>query len=291
MSALLNAHGGLAAVRLAGKALAGELSELVIGTPSIDLQQDQVAQLPLTFHDDGFRLLSSGIFAVGTTVSYLDLTFRIAAVETGGGRTEQVTIVCRSAHARKLREDRSPLVLRNVSPTEYLALRCRELGLTFLGQPSAKRTQVGRLAPAEDAAGEPESDWDVGVRTAEELGYVFGEDGTGSVYFGKPTWLATSAKRWAARWPKPGTQVATELELSAVPQARRSEDAEAGATLALSALPYPAEGVRPFHALDLYGVPGFVGRYLVTSVKLSLTAAATVAVDAEWPDDPEPADG
>lgn len=265
-----------------------EVSQVVIGAPSLELSVTETSQLTFTVSDPGLSLLRSGAFGLGTGVDFSDLRFEIAAVETGGGvGSATVAVTARSRGAQLLKNRKGALVVSSISPTDWVRQEAESVGLAFVGQASAVVPQVSRTAPKAGETDDAESSWDVVGRLAGELGYVAYE-AVGVLYFGKPTWLVTrpELREWALRYPA-GT-AAEELSPVEVPVCRRTADGTPPVTVEVTVSFAEGGRLRPGDRVRLFGVPSFEEAYLVTSVSLSLNGVSDVTVSLAAPVDPEP---
>lgn len=261
-----------------GRTLRRDVAEDVLDG-EVQLTTDQVSQLTLSLADADDALLASRLFDTGGQADYADLKLEVAAIGatvTSGVNTIDVT--ARSLGAQKMRRAKGKLVERNVSPTTYMARRAKTAGLTFLGEPSAKRNTIIRglgKTPADH-----ESDWATGQRLAGELGFIAFE-AAGRYYFGRPTWLLANVAAVNINLNTPG--------LASRPVCRRTAD-DPGGRVATIDLEVDDELIklRPGMAVVLAGVPTFDGRYLVTSVTIPLDDEAPVTAQAETAVNPKP---
>jgi murein DD-endopeptidase MepM/ murein hydrolase activator NlpD len=278
-------EGRLGRLRLRGADLSESIASAVIGAPTLDLTASEVSQLVFSARDDGFELLESGLFAKRTRIDYLDLAFEIAAVELNDADGKPVvTITARSRGAQVMRRTKGARVWRGQSPTQVMEQRAKAAGLAFVGEPSAERAQIARLAPKGE---KPENDWDLGARLARELGYITFEAAE-VLYFARPTWLVKRAKTLELRWPRADER--GEVVPDRIPSCRRSTDAGEGRAVTVTAeVPFElADNYRPGQVLGLKGIPTFNGDYLITSIRTSLDSTTPVTIDAQTPIDPEP---
>lgn len=284
--ATFDLDGRLGDLIVRGARLKGNVAESVL-TAAVSLSTSEVTQLDLTLVDDaGFTLLRSGLFAPGTThtrgsrCDYRDLALEVRAVEVAArGTGPAIRVTARSLGAGNLKRDRGQLVRKGLSPTQFVALLAKAAGLRFVGQPSAERKQITRKA-GKDA----ETSWDTCQRLATELGYLCFE-AAGTLYFGKPTWLADRGRELRVTWK--GTR--TDNALDALPTCRRTGDnARRLAEISASLRGSLGEDARPGMALILDGIPTFDGRYLVDSVSLPLAENAPADVSASTPVNPKP---
>lgn len=292
----VDGRGRLAELTLSGKRVKASLAEAVIGTPSLSLSTAQVGEVTFTVKDDGLKLLESGLVNRRTAARFLGLDLEVAALETSSAATPRLTVTLRAAGAQRMRRADGPLVRRNLSPTSFLESLARTHGLAFVGEPSAARQTIARAEPAAGTGEERESDWELGQRLAQELGFIMFES-AGTLTFARPSWLlarsSAQVTRWAARWDRRRNRSApraagTELVLRTMPGMRASDDAEQGATGSIEVDRTNGIDVRPGHRVDLHGIPTFDGAYLVSSVSADLDGRSPVMLDLETPDDPEP---
>ncbi len=277
---------GLSAVRVAGAHLKADVADAVIGNPSVEYAVDKVTELSFTLADPGLRLQSSGLFTVGTKVDYLDLDLVIGAVEVSGGPagTGALTLDCRPRVVGNLRRRTGPLVMRRASPSQFVYRETRAAGGRVIAQPSASRRQIARDVPEkgeETSDKEPPSSWSTFRRLAEELGYLCYEV-AGAVYFGSPRWLVGHLDELnvSVLPGHPGRR------LLRIPRARRT-----GRLVTLDDVLVERDVLavaHPGHRLDVAGLPGFDGRYLITSSSYDLGGAGPITLSAETPQRIEP---
>ena len=285
----------LAAVILRGKNLTGDLRDAVIGA-SLSIGTDEVTELSLTFVDPDLRIARTGLVTTDASVDLLDLRLLVSAVNLGPGPagTGQIVADCRPRGIDKLKARRGALVMRRASPSTFVTVEGKAAGLTVVAEPTATRPQVSRDVPAagESYGDDPPSSWTTIRRLADELGFLVFEV-AGTLYFGRPTWLIAKLPSIRVGWL--GEAEATRA--LSVPDVRRSKD---GRNLVEGSveLPYSRlDEARPGRALALYGTPGYLGRYLITSVEAELAAVdepITVSFASPvnpTPNPPDPTDG
>lgn len=289
----LNPYGVLADVKLSGFTIKAQVSQAVIDAPTIDLTSSEVSQFTMTVEDKDYNLLREGAFLVNGSVTYADLKFEIAAVETGGDQgPPTVTVEARSAGIQQLKRQVGGLIITDVSPSNFIRFVAGGVGLRFIGEDSAVRPHITRQADdAATAADEAENTWDVCKRLASEVGFVVFET-AGTVLFGRPTWLMTrlGVPSHIVRWPaaKSRTDGRSELTPVSLPRCRRSENATSPVTVEVTLDRRDALGIRPGDRLRLRGIPYFDTDYLVTSVPITLDGHSPITVSAATPVDPEP---
>lgn len=269
----------------------GLADQVLDGT--IDLSTDEVTQLTLTIHDPDLELLDSGLFWPGTETkagSRLDygddLRLEVAAVEVNDNNgTPSLVVTARSLGAQRLRRARGALIRKKITPTEFAHLEARNVGLDFVGQPSAQRFAISRQTGTPGDGGDTgETSWDTLQRLASELGYLCFE-AAGVLYFGKPTWLVEHTGRvLEVAWKKRPDERLLNLPLCR----RTSDDAKKLATVSANLGGTLGDDVRTGHRLNLSGVPKFTGRYLITGVRIPLDDSQPVTVDAATPVNPDP---
>lgn len=169
-----------------------------------------------------------------------------------------------------------------MSPTTFVELLARDVGLKVIGEPSPKRKQVARTDPKGER---PESSWDAIQRLASELGY-WAFEAAGTLYFARPRWLVKRSRDITVRYPEATSR--DELDTVSVPNCRRSADSSEAVTIELELPPDRAGKIRPGQVLELDGVPGFKSDYIVTGVSFTLDSGSPVTVSAATPIDPEP---
>lgn len=265
----------LSHLRVAGIALAAE----AITDGTLEMTSGEASQLTVALADPDGALVKAPGAALGGSVSWGSLAFTVATLEHGpvnGVRT--TTLTARAAGWQALKKRRGDRTWRGLSPTQVVRAECLAVGMTFVGQQTAVRKSIARLADGEKAA--DTSTLALIDRLAGEAGFVYGEAG-GVFYFGAPSWLV---KR--SGWAVSGT---AEFLLEYPTMSKTSDDKGAPARISLSvAGERPQEVLLPFSPVKVTGVPArFAGRYLVERVTVPLSTADAATVDLMTPTDPE----
>ena len=244
---------------------------------------DAVTEIQTVIEDTDLRRLRSGIFNLHSTIVDWEGIHKmsLAAIEANPGNSGRggLRLDWRSRYIRNLKSRRGAHVLRGVSASQYVQSECKAIGLTFVyAQDTSRRTQIARDVPAADSPPEEganyPSAWTTFQRLAREEGFIVFEYG-GSLYFGRPSWIRARRKEqnfagWQM-WPN------DQERTLAHPTCRRSADARA---LVEVEVQYPwsnRHNFRPGWSLDLRGVPGFEGAYIVNSVAWDLTKSTGIA--------------
>lgn len=277
-------------LELRGSKLRGEIAQLVTNA-SVSLAVDAVTQVRVEMADPGLVVAQSGLVVRGTNVTYQDLELVVASVELGPGPsgTGGLSFEARSKIVEDLKNRRGPMVLRDVSPSQFVTQECNAVrAKRVVAQPTGTRAQISRDVPVageKPAVGaDRPSSWSTFQRLAKEVGfYVF--EYAGVVFFGEPTWLIqNNPPDVTTGW----LEINEPYKTLTVPTCRASNDAENAVEIQLE-LPYTrALEARPGRALRLLGVPGFAGRYMIKSVDFALAGQGPVSVTAVTPVDPEP---
>lgn len=292
------ANGQLREVLFNDTRLKADVAELVTKL-TVDLTTNGVSQLTIDVADQSMAMLKTNLLKKGTAVKVGDLQFDVSAfelVDTGAG--PGLTITARSKGAQKLRRQRGPLVVNNVSPTDFMGRLCAEAGIRFVGQPSVVRASCSRVLK-DDSKDDPakgmkaivggyESSWEAGERLAEELGFWFFE-ASGVVFFAQPSWLMKRRVPTVWRWPD--AKAPGEIGRLNVPSFRTSDDdynnGASGTLLVPQIAAYDLRPGQPFNVVDL-PAPVFDGLYLITDVNYELDGVTPATVSLATPVDPAP---
>lgn len=263
-------------IRLAGRALDGDLSSrLVQGT--VELTIDEVSEITLEFEDRDDSLLDEYRIDNGTPVDledFRDMRFEIVQIETNQGpATPHIVLTCHPSGVVTLRET-SPAPSANMSPSDYLARVVGASGLSFRGQATAVRPNVGpnRIDDPDPLRGTRdrlETAWEVGRRLAEEEGFYFFEAG-GWVYFASPDFLVQSGQTrhvvWLGRRNFTGSRSDDTAPLIGRPTCRGTGSHESGGKRLFRDVVIdgrvdrePGQRFRPGDNLLLSGVSRFSG--------------------------------
>jgi hypothetical protein len=243
----------------------------------LDGSMSEVNQLDLTFADNGFNILRSGLLTLKAGVDIDDFSLEIAAITTGEqDGYETVTIKARPRIVRRLKDRRGAKVMKKVSPSEFVISECRAVGARYHVQGSADRKTVARDVPKKGSqeVDNPPSSWTTFKRLADELGYVLFETG-GVIHFGRPSWLISNAS-------DDNTVIArhrgaiNDDRMVTIPVATRSLDSPSqsiSGSLRVNSPRHIRSGMR----LELSGVPTFDDKYLVSSFSIDLLDPKLIA--------------
>lgn len=270
----------LAALLVNGAKLRTDLVEAITSS-GVALSSQQISTLSFTVNDADVALLHRDAFARGTPVDYGTLKLQVESrqvVDNGGLPALQAT--CRSRIIGALKKAKGGQVRTHLSPSTYIGIDVRAAGGRLIAQPSPVRASIQRVHDTQTN----ETAFDVHVRLASELGYLYFE-AEGVVYFGKPSWLVRQMTaipiRWAGR--------ATDGRLYSVPHMRDDlSDVRAAATGTLTGDPDFLELAIPGRAVSLRGMGSYDGLYLVTGLTMSLDGFSPASVEIASPVDPVP---
>jgi hypothetical protein len=266
----------LDAVTIRGNGLTKSLRDRCTGA-TLDGSISEVTQLSLKFTDPGWVILSSGLFTLKASVAIDTFNnFEIAAVTLGDDMdVENLTIKCRPKAVRLLKQRRGTKVMKNASPSEFVASECKAVSVPYKVETSGKRKTVARDVPKKGTqeVQNPPSSWTTFKRLADEVGYIIFES-AGTIYFGRPSWIVSNAPAgsYAIRY-KTGADDAHRW--FSTPSGSRSLDSPAQTV---------SGDIRADHVGDLkHGtrlivtdVPTFNGQYLITQFSLNLLDTARI---------------
>lgn len=278
------------------------------GTKSIDVADhlldstisggvSAVSEITLELEDPGWRLMTTGLIVVGSTVfDWHIFKTSLAAIEMTGGNTGHggMRLSFRSRWVRNLKKRQGPTggTQRNVSASTYVASECRAVGITPYVQPdSPVRKQISRDVPK---AGEPvtagaeyPSAWTTFQRLAREEGYIMFEY-AGFLYFGTPQWCRDRRKEAPKiKWIN-GTDAERPLS---PPTARRSEDSEIPVEMSLELPRERWPEFRPGWAIEVTGMPNFDGKYIVNSMSYDMSRMKPLMLEVGTAVNPVPQGG
>ena len=268
--------------------LTGKIIEAVTEF-TIDLTSKGASQIKLGIVDWDFSILSTGLFRRRTPMTYGDLKMEIAVVETGDSPSPRgIQIIGRSSGVQAFKRNKTTVVRRNLSPSDFLRIEAGLVGATVVAQPSPKRSSISRKSTDSQF----ESTWDVMSKLANELGYLFFE-ANNVFYFGQPTWFVTrtDATKHQIAFTMTETEENVRFPVFGTPECRMSEDDLRAATVTLMLDRTNATTIRPGDLVEFSGVPTFEGDYIVSAVGWSvLKPGEPVSVSLETPIDPEVTD-
>jgi len=288
-----NPTNGLESLFLVGR----KLNQSEIGavlSADVSLSMSQISQIQFKFYDPHFALLENGLLLPNARVDLgKDLIMRVSSTNTvdmGNGDTG-LDIACRPDAVRKLKAAQGSLVLKNVSPSQFVVHECNRLGIKHKVQPSQKRDVVHRDQKVPGTHYGPTSgnalpsSWSTFQRLAQELGFVCFES-FGYVYFGKPTWFVAQFENDAMEVYWDTGPVANRNPY--VPECHRTLDGELKTVNVV--VPYERwKECRPGRTFKLHGVPYFDrDNYIISEVSYDLTGRSRqINVTATIPVNPK----
>ena len=252
----------LSTITVGGAALSSDITEQVLSATISDTI-DAATELTVTVNDPEWEILTSGLFAPRTPVTWGAQRLVVAALrayggDSGGGAAE---IQCRPATIQLLEDKRGPKLFSKLDAAGAVRNLCAAVGVKTVTQTiGSTRTNVSVKGPSDAEPGE--TYWAAIQRWAQEAGAVVFES-WGTVYWGKPTWISAQLSGPGVVWDWEDT---TD-DLLDVPESRRTIDVlTEPATVTLSMHPRLASQYRAGAGVPFSGVPGFAGTYWVTSV-------------------------
>lgn len=266
-------------VRISGGKIRADATELITGI-DLDYGVGQVCELTITVADPTGILDSTPLADTGATVTVSGSAgeWQVGAVDADYGAGILWSYRCRSKIARQLRKRYKSGAEKEVSPTEWVTRRVKELGGTVVAQPSSKRIAIGQ-AGNEDA----QSSLDVIEELAGQLEWAWVER-DGVLYFGDPYWAFTGGAgtpTWPVTW-----KTAPETDALSLSASVSDDDTELAGTLDVT-LPYLAgQRIRPWDRLRVRGIGRYSGDWLVETVTYPLDNVGPVNVQTTRPRKP-----
>jgi cell wall-associated NlpC family hydrolase len=249
---------------------------------SVSLTAPGQSELRLTMLDPTETLLGTGLLARGQKVTWAWqewTTIETELVEIQG--VYGFVAKARNRGIQALLAQRGAQIWTGISPSQYVRDRAASVGLAAKVEPLGTSGDIIRQATSNRF----ENDWEVMERLANEQGaWLF--ESAGVVVFGRPSWLASTANKvidW--KWTKTNPIFISRPRGSVSTDAVRSRSSPASLTATM-----PTEYgryYRPGTAVEVSGIKGFNGRYLVTSQSLT-GGSPTMEITVEVPVDPEP---
>lgn len=275
-------------IKVNGGTWNADISESITSA-EMSLSTSQVNQLTIACDDPDYSFINRHRIPMNTWVSYENLKFSVASLETNAGGGEGgFVITCRPRAIRKLKERKGKKTMKNVSPSGFVKEECRLAGIPCTVQPSARRKSVSRDVTEKGQQGSVEENntWTTFNRLAEELGFICYEL-EGRIYFGQPTWFAQTA--YVTRVE--GYKTTRGYAVTQIPTCVRSQDNNNKVTISFTVPIERQADFRPGRIVDFHGVPGFTGKYFITSVTFDLAGGINeIDVDAETPSNPDVSD-
>lgn len=293
MPRFTNDDGTIKSLTIRGQALDSlriDLRDRIISA-KLSFSTSQVSQLDLQFVEkgDSFDILRSGIFQAGgtdhagTQCDVADLLMQVGSITVGSlGRSVALTVQARSLGGQRLMNNRDPAISSNISYAEWTRRKVASLGLVPVVQDSYVVAKTGNEATPNGTYGTSDSYTTI-QSYAGKLGYLAFEVAN-NFFFGKPTWIVTKTPRHKYTWAGPDGDSGPLLE---IPAFRSTGDDPVGVSTVSLKLAPGTQDVYPGDGIDLMGVPGFDGTYLVTDVTYDLTPDGVVQVSAKTPVDPK----
>jgi hypothetical protein len=254
---------------------------------SVSLSTSQLTQMTLSFREfaDRWPVLSSGILtpsnglgtsnygAAGADIGPLKLQIGTLSVAPLGA-SAKVTIEARALGGQRLKVNKDPSTLSNVSYTQWVRAKVESLGMTFVGEGTPVVAQVGN-SNGQDS-------WTTIQKLAGDVGFIAFE-AAGTFYFARPSWILARGKPVIADFSQVENPNDPLLEL---PTCQRDADSDK-ATIRARFKP-GFDHMLPGDELIIKNIPTFNGSYIITGVDLDMSPDGAVSVSAETPVDPKP---
>ena len=263
-----------------------DITSANVRSADMSMSTTQTIEMSIEVDDPGWAYFNKWNLQLDTRVNYQDLALTIASIETNEGDGQGgFTIRARPHYVRRLKRRRGTMVLKKVSPSDFVASECRAIGAKYVVQPSSKRSSVARDTPPKGTkSGDDYSSWSTFTRLASEVGFLCFEVG-GTVYFGRPSWFAKRMPKIKVRWGGHDDKI----DAVKIPVCSRSLDDDGRATINVEVPAERSREFRPGYLLSLSGVPRFSGTYFITNVDFPLAGLeGTVTITAETIHDPKP---
>lgn len=265
----------LSAVRLPGiRDLAASILEA-----NIDMSMGEASEFTVTISDGDGAIIEAAVAKKRARIFWGDLAFTVTGTEHGPREGAMATtITARSAGWQALKARKGDRTWRGLSPTQVVKSECDAVGLKLIGQQTASRSSISRLAEGADR--KSTSTLELIDRLAGENGFVYA-DVAGVFYFGAPSWLVRRTG-WAISGTDPSL---TERPTCVDTLDDKKEPARITLKVAANR---PQELLLPASPVQVTGVPRrYRGRYLVTNTSISLTSGNPATIELSTPVDPE----
>lgn len=271
-------------ITVSGSRLTKTVTEKVLSA-SIDDSISQATALTMSITDNGLVLLASGMFAVGSKVTWRKQQLKVAALEVVPGENGQgqLDVTCEPAVIVDLKAKRGPKVFAKQDAVS--AIRTLAGGLKVIAQPGGKvRVNIAVNGPSQGQLAE--TYWEAFNRWADESGAVCFE-ANGTIFFGKPSWIVAQVPSGPKlEWLGPAR---TDKHLLELPRCRMTTDIVSDpVSVTMSVHAELAEQFSAGHAVEFAGVPGFDGNYWVTGVSGPLKIDEPWTLTLAVPVDPKP---
>lgn len=250
---------------------------------SISRTTSEISELTVSVDDPDYGLLDKLGEPLGAKVRTMGLNYVVDSldIDAGGGRGG-MTLKCRPASVRALKNRRGAFVMNKVSPTQWVKHEVQAVGGKFVGQPSTQRARVAREVTSNTTDEKPSS-WTTMRSLAESLGYLLYEDAD-VYYFGKPSWLIKNVGR--IKINRKDKEVS--LRPTTLPTLSLSLDDKDAAEYSFAMGVEHAVDVKPGLRVDLVSFPTRNGSFLLTNIDHPIYGStANLTLTLKKPVDPE----
>lgn len=296
----------------------------------LSLSASEQSQLTIEVEDPDFRLLGSRLFHGQPAVSFQGLRLEIAGVATIARGRGALSLACRSAKVQALKRRRGPLTVlgddRSFMAYECqkvgLPFVANEGDFGPFSAGRVSRDWQPYQQVTIDSADEIPSSWTTFKRLAQQRGWMLFE-ASNVLYYAPPSWLFENASIVRVRYAGNRKQLATKAPKShtttygVVLDSNGAQywkslvstgDVDAGVIYVLEQPTFNHSSDRvettvsfkvatghedhffPGKVVDVSGVPGFAGLYLIQTVDYDLDGN-DITVTAQTPVDPQPQQG
>jgi|694.fasta_scaffold03440_19 hypothetical protein len=266
-------------IRVTGGKIRADVTDFITEI-SLDYGVGQVNELTIAVADPTGLLDNTPLAEPGAEVTVTGTAgaWEVGAIDAEYGAGIVWSYRCRSKIARQLRKRYKVGSEREVSPTEWVTRRVKDVGGRVVAQKSAKRVAIGQAGNDE-----AQSSLDIIEELAGELEWEWLER-DGVLYFGDPYWAYTGGAKtatWPVTWKRDPASDALSLSVSL-----SDDDRESAGTLDVT-LPYLAgQRIRPWDRLRVSDVGRYAGEWLVESVTYPLDNVGPVNVQSRRPRKP-----
>ena len=249
---------------------------------------DLVSEMSFEVIDHNMFLYNRNSFVIRRDVVYNQQVFEMSSItiRQDAGSAIKISVKARKKSLQLMKRDKNPESYGGVSATEFAGLVAERYGLRFVGESTSKSPVLGKSS----GSSSDESVYDVLKRSASDANFVvFESDNT--LYFASEQWLLG---RWAnvtLNWPNFTADTffasASPFYTFGMPECEKSDDDPYAARFKVLVNRQNGKQLRPGMTINLAGINGFDGQYLISEVSYEEGQQSPVSISCRTPTKPK----
>lgn len=249
---------------------------------------DLVSEMTFEVVDKDMFLYNRNSFLIRRDVLYENNLFEMSniSIRQDQGSSTIVSVKARKKVLQLMKRDKNPEAYGGSTATDFARLVAERYNLKFVGEPTSKSKVIGKSS----GSSTDDSVYDVLKRSAGEANFVvFESDNT--LYFASEQWLLGKWANVPITWPNYPINTliapASPFYTFGMPECEKSDDDPYAASFKVLVNRQNGKQLRPGMTVNLSGINGFDGQYLISEVGYEEGTNSPVAVSCRTPTKPK----